>query len=485
MRSGPPTRSIRRFLLPVLLFAFSIFTSVLSAQQPGPPGECMRDTSRYVVIRSIILEGNKQTRPQVIRREMSVREGDTLTFASLRPALVKNRDNIFNLHLFNFVTIDTLLVSREHCIIDVRVHVIERWYIWPWPFFEFSSRNFNEWLETMDLSRLSYGVDLTVLNVRGRNETLIIPIHFGFNEKYGFIYSIPYLNRSKTVGISFGADYERNHEVIVASNDNKTVYYKDPGQYPLQKVLGSAEVRLRPGIYSMHYLRAGYSSYYFSDSLVKLGYSSGDRGYVQFFTASYQYRNDRRDEHFYPLKGSYFDISGTYDGLFSPYLTNIYLESTLRKYWQIYHRWYFASGLYAKYTLSENQPYFLQQGLGYGRNYVRGYEYYVIDGQHFFVWKSNLKFALVPKRVLKINFLKSQKFNTVPWAFYLNVYTDLGYVYNRDPNANKTNDLQNSLLVGYGAGIDFTTYYDLVFRLEFSLNGMGIPGVYLHFIAPI
>jgi hypothetical protein len=58
-------------------------------------------------------------------------------------------------------------------------------------------------------------------------------------------------------------------------------------------------------------------------------------------------------------------------------------------------------------------------------------------------------------------------------------------VYNRDEHANRYNDLQNSLLVGYGAGFDFTTYYDVVVRLEFSMNGMGIPGIYLHFMAPI
>jgi outer membrane protein assembly factor BamA len=471
-----------------LLFIFLLFLlykpESVFADNPGPVG-CIKDSVPFVVVREIRFDGNKHTKRQVLAREMDMAEKDTVPLPDLFPRMRKSRENIFNTRLFNFVTVDTFHVAGEPCTVDIHVHVIERWYIWPWPYFEFSDRNFNTWLETMDWSRLTYGINLTVMNVRGRNETLVFPIHLGFNEKYGFIYTIPFVNRQQSVGISAGADYERNHEVIVGSEDNKTVYYKDPSNYPLQLFYGFGEVRLRPGFYSMNYFRLSYSAYLLSDSLVSLNYGIGDLNRIKFLSVFYQYRNDRRDEHFYPLSGSYFDISGTYNGVFSDYLTVIYFESSYRKYWHIFNRWYVASGLFAKYSFAMEQPYFLQQGLGYGRTFVRGYEYYVVDGQHYLLWKNNLKFALLPKRVLKMGFLKSQKFNTVPYAFYLNVFTDLGYVYNRDAYSNELNSLQNSLLIGYGAGIDFTTYYDIVVRLEFSMNGMGKPGIYLHFMAPI
>jgi hypothetical protein len=84
-----------------------------------------------------------------------------------------------------------------------------------------------------------------------------------------------------------------------------------------------------------------------------------------------------------------------------------------------------------------------------------------------------------------MDFIRSPKFNRVPYALYLNVFSDVGYVFYDGELTDKSNDLRNSLLVGYGAGLDLTTYYDIMIRLEVSMNGKGIPGIYLHFMAPI
>jgi hypothetical protein len=65
----------------------------------------------------------------------------------------------------------------------------------------------------------------------------------------------------------------------------------------------------------------------------------------------------------------------------------------------------------------------------------------------------------------------------------------MGYVYHYpglSPGAaNGTNNLQNHFLLGYGLGLDFTTYYDVVVRIESTLNLMNQPGIYFHFTAPI
>jgi outer membrane protein assembly factor BamA len=468
-----------------------LFLLTLLFSSPDPAAaltghKSVDDSIRPLVIDRITVEGNKQTRSRIILRELPFREKDTIPLNAIAPMLRKGRENVFNTRLFNFVTIDTSMVEGEPPRVDVHIHVIERWYIWPWPYFEISDRNFNSWVQSMDFSRLTYGINLTLYNVRGRNETLLIPIHFGFNQKYGFAYKVPYINKKQTIGLGFGGAYDRNHEVIVGSVDNKPVWYKDPDDFPRQDVFGYAEMLVRPTFYANHTIRFVYQHYFFSDSLRKIpGYVPDSLSETGFFSLYYQYKNDHRDFHFYPLKGYYFDFELINEGFFTEPVNNFYIKSTFRKYWHIFNRWYIATGLFGKVTLTKDQPYFLQRGLGYGREYVRGYEYYVVDGQHYALWKNNVKFAILPQRVFKIGFLRSTKFNTVPYALYLNVFTDLGYVYNRDEHANRYNDLQNSLLVGYGVGFDFTTYYDVVVRLEFSMNGMGIPGIYLHFMAPI
>jgi len=127
--------------------------------------------------------------------------------------------------------------------------------------------------------------------------------------------------------------------------------------------------------------------------------------------------------------------------------------------------------------------------LGYGRETVRSYEYYVADGQHYILLKSNLKFSLLPEKVVKIGFINTTKFNTVPLALYLTAFADAGYVYNIRHNQTeyrlKGNTLENTVLAGMGMGLDFTTYYDIVIRIEGALNRLGQTGLFINFIAPI
>ena len=288
------------------------------------------------------------------------------------------------------------------------------------------------------------------------------------------------------LGFGVGVQLDQNHELIVKSVNNKPVYYKDPTGFIQQNIYSYLEMRFRPSIYSYHSVRLSYSAYSFSDSLLHIpNYAYHDKAYLNFFTIYYQMKADHRDIAYYPLKGSYFDFLIEQNGLWNSPVNELYVKSNFRIYRQLYKRWYYAAGVTAKYTFTGASPYFLQEGLGYGREFVRGYEYYVIDGTHFALFKNNLKFALIRPGVLDVGFLKSQKFNPIPYAFYLNLFADLGYVYNGDEEQGRINDLQNKLLIGGGFGIDFITYYDIVTRVEFSINRNGFPGVYLHFTAPI
>jgi outer membrane protein assembly factor BamA len=475
----------RSHAINILLFLI-IFISIIASSAGDYASETAKDSSRQVVIHSIKIEGNLRTKTSIVLRELAFHESDTVSGADFKRKLKAGRENIFNTSLFNFVTIDTVPRGGWPLNMDVLIRVVERWYVWPWPFFEISDRNFNTWVETTDLSRLSYGIDLTIQNVRGHNETLKFPVHYGFNQKVGFSYRIPYLDSRKIAGIGFGAEFSRNHEVIVETRFNKTVYYKDPANFPRQNLYAFAELLVRPTFYARHTFRAGFNAWFFSDSLLKVpGYMADTSRQLNYFSVYYQYKNDHRDEQFYPLKGYYFDVEMDQNGLWSSPVNEFFIKTNVREYQQIWKRWYFASGFTLKLTLTPQPPYFMQRGLGYGREFVRGYEYYVIDGRDFILWKNNLKFTLVPRHDLTLDFLRSPKFNRVPYALYLNVFGDAGYVWYDGDRPDKSNDLRNSILVGYGAGLDFTTYYDIVIRLELSVNRKGVPGVYLHFMAPI
>jgi len=467
-----------------LAIMFLFFTTTVVYSQVKSPE--LPDST--VIIRSITVTGNLLTKPGIIARELDFKQNDTLLFRRFSEQLISSRQNIFNTRLFNFVTIDTSYDVAHH-LVDVKIVLVERWYIWPIPYLEISDRNFNVWWETRDVRRLTYGVDLTFFNVRGRNETLKILTHFGFNQNFGFTYKIPYVNAKQTVGLGLGASLMLNREIAVATRNNEPVYVRNDSVYLKKLVYAFGECVLRPDFFTTHTFRIAYSHYNIDSSIrVIPGFSIVEKDVQQFASFSYFLKIDHRDVQYYPLKGFCIDVEINHS---VPFKTahNSYLKSNLRSYHQICNRWYCSSGFTGKVSFERIQPYYLQRGFGYGRDYVRGYEYYVIDGQHFVLSKNTLKFAIVPQQVRRLGFIRTTKFNTIPMALYLNAFIDLGYVYHdpaNDPeNGSSGNNLENSFLMGYGLGVDFTTYYDIVIRIEGSINRQNQPGVYLHFIAAI
>lgn len=441
-----------------------------------------------VVIGSITISGNKTTRETIIRRELEIHPSDTLTWQEFLKDLEQSRQNVFNTGLFNIVRA-RCIPSADSCRADVRIEVLERWYIWPIPFFEISERNFNVWLETRDLSRLTYGIDFTFNNARGRNETLKLLAHFGFNQKYGFTYRFPYINRKQTLGLGIGGGMELNHQVAVTTFGNKPVTAKNNDLYLKKMAYAYADLIVRPDFFVTHTFHAGYSRYEFDSAILAIpGFSLTDRKVQQFVNITYFFRDDHRDVQYYPLSGYYIEAELNHA---IPYATahNSYLRANLRLFLPLRNRLYWDAGVTGKISFEKEQPYYFQRGLGYGRDYVRGYELYVVDGQHYALLKTGLKFALLPQRIDTIRFIRSSKFNTIPLALYLNAFCDMGYAYHypqpETGGLDQRNTLENSYLLGYGLGWDFTTYYDIVIRVEATMNLKSQWGVYLHFISPI
>lgn len=449
-----------------------------------------------VIIRKITLTGNKITKERIIRRELLVKENDTIAVQDLSLALQQSRKNLINTSLFNFVTIDSIPVEGSTDQIDLNFEFIERWYIWPVPIFEFADRNFNEWLSKKDWSRLNYGLFLTWNNFRGRREKLIVYARFGYDQKYELSYQKPYINKKQTWGLGVAGGFSQNHEIAYNSFDtlvdppigNNEVYFKSEIQYPRRKYYAYAETYYRKGIHNINLLKFGYTNLLVSDSVLVFNRDYTFESYTrnQFLGFYYQFRSDYRDYKQYPLNGYYFDAELDKKGLgffTDPVVNTLSIKANFRKYFQIKGRLYFASGLTGKISPFWDQPYYYLSGMGYGRDFIRGYEYYVIDGQHFGLLKNNLKFVLVPTRVKSFDFIPTDKFSKLYYAIYLNLFADFGYVV--DNRKNVYNPLANEINLGYGIGLDFVTYYDFVVRLEYSFNKMGESGFFISFMPSI
>ena len=443
---------------------------------------------KTIIINDIILSGNKITKDIIIFRELEFSVNDTLSITKFDSLITKSRKNLLNTSLFNFVTFsEEFVINKNVASTTVSINFVERWYIWPSPIFEIAERNFNTWWETKDLSRASYGFSLTIDNFRGRMEKLKIRLSTGYNYKYEFLYHIPYINKKQTIGLKFYAGLLQNHETSAFSINDTIHYYKNENLYPKKKKYIGLQILKRPNIHNSQIFEIKYNQYQFTDSLLLINpqYSINNFQKVRYFSFYYQYKSDFRDFKAYPLNGYYFDyvLDKSGFGLFKENLDVFFIKSTFRKYWKLCNRIYFAYMLSAKFSSNSFQPYFIQQGLGYGRNFPRAYEYYVIDGQNYGLLKTNFKFELIHERVIKFGFIPAENFNKLHLAVYLNIFADAAYV--KDCIYNENNTLSNEFLYGTGLGLDIVTYYDIVWRIEYSINKMHESGFFLHFMAPL
>jgi outer membrane protein assembly factor BamA len=440
-----------------------------------------------VAIKKILFFGNKITKESIITRELFFHENDTLPRFVLQGLMERSRQNLLNTSLFNFVEIYDQQNTNDSSETFVIVKVIERWYLFPLPIFELVDRNFNEWWLTKDFSRTNYGAYIVRENFLGRKQTVQMLFRFGYSQKIGLYYSIPYINKRQKDGLAFSLSFTRNHEITFADSANKTQFYKDESLFVRRQFSTGIRLTHRSGIYDYYSYIAEYQNNRIADEVVNLNkdYFLTGKNSQQLITLVFEFKRDHRDIKQYPLKGYYFDFNVTKMGLGiledEPDLVS--LSSNYRKYFELSDRWHFAAGVKGKLSGQSFAPYYNSRGLGYGSDFVRGYEYYVANGQNYMVFKSNIKFTILPEKVVHLKYIPLEKFNKIPFAFYINIFADMGYAKDRQFYA--YNPLSNSYLFGTGLGLDYVTYYDLVFRLEYSYNKLGEDGFFLHFTSPI
>lgn len=473
--SVPTVRLLATFL--IVLFGMG-----LSAQNES--------SGNHIIIGSIHISGNKKTHEHIILRELQFVTGDTLSPAGFSTCINQSRLNLLNTSLFNFVTIDTIPESDTgFTSMNVTITLLERWYVWPVPVLQITDRNLNAWLQSRDFTRINYGVDVRWHNFTGRMDEMDAIIQFGKNHHYSLAYQIPGVDKRKHFGLGFAVGYRNNRETGYLTRNDKLLFAFVPEGLSTEKYL-ALNSTYRKNIHTTHQLVAGMHAYSFSDSLLSLNadYSYVDEKEPMFFYLYYKLKIDHRNIQYYPLKGWYFDLELNKSGLgfaIEKPVDIAWAKTTTRIYFQLAKRWYTGFSFIGKVSSQAWQPYFLIQGLGYNRDYVRGYEYNVIDGKHFGIVRSNVKFALIPEKTRNIGFIPAPKFGRIHYALYLTAFADAGYVWQPQWQGLNNNQLPSAFLAGIGLGADLVTYYDKVVRIEYAVNKSGESGIFIHFIAGI
>lgn len=444
-----------------------------------------RDTSQQVYIRQIIYSGNKVTRPHIMQRELMFATGDVMTMQELDKRIQRSRENLLNTSLFNFVEIKKQITGTAD--VYLIIEVVERWYIFPVPIFEIVDRNFYEWWQDKNFRKTNYGFYLNWENFRGRRESIKVLSRFGYSERQGFQYSVPYIDKKQNDGIVITAIQTFVHEIPYTLNDNRLQYFKSDGTFSRKEYKANIRYTHRQGINKTYSLTAGYQYNIISDTILHLNdsYFTDGQKTESYPEISFEYKDDARDIRNYPLSGYFLSLEFTKMGMGlnakDPSLTYIILHG--KKFWKLNNKWSAAASAKFKISGQNDVPFYNQQALGFEGDVIRGYDKYVINGENFALFKTGLKYNIIKPASYTVPIGLSESFTKIPYALYANLFFDAGYV--KDKRFYQGNPLSNTWQYSFGAGLDFVTYYDLVIRGEFAVNKLGEKGIFLHLTAPI
>ncbi len=463
----------------VLLCLLLTFGARLHAQDPVQDKDNSANVLRqsHITIRAISIAGNKKTKTYIISRELPFREGESYPMSDILEGLETSRQNLMNTTLF--VEAGVCFSNWNNDSLDIMVDVKERWYYFLFPYLKPADRNWNVWINEygLDPERVNYGLKFHGKNITGRNDKLNAWLINGYTQRLAMNYYNPFSDNSLRRGWGIDLSYSRNREMNYGTAANKQQFFKDDLSYIRKQVYVGGMYSYRKGSIERHYLRLGMQAETIADTIATLNsnYLGSGNTKVVYPELRYTYQYLNLNYIPYPTKGKSLEIELMRRGIDSKVnLTQLQLKAA--RYLELPKKFYFSTSAEMHLRLPFDQPFFNQLMLGYNDSYLRGLEYYVVDGVAGGFVRNTLG-----KEMFRYRFktgLKSKTYAAIPFRFYLKAYGDAGYVYNKTQQVK--NSLNNTFLYSGGIGLDVISIYDIVLRFEYSFNQFRERGVFIH-----
>ncbi len=430
-----------------------------------------------ITVKKISITGNSITKNYIIHRELSFNEGKSYSISDIVNGLQTSRQNLMNTTLF--IDVNLYFTHWVNDSLDIQVDLKERWYYIALPYFKPIDRNWNVWLRehNMDFNRVNYGLKFLGKNITGRNDRLNAWLINGYTKKVALNYYNPFSDQKLRHGFGFDFAYAENREVNYGTYKNKQLFVKDPDHFLRQQHQFGVQYSYRKGSIERHYVRFGIHNENISDTVSKLNpnYFRNGSTHVTYPELRYTYQHLKLNYIPYPTKGSSFEFEFTKRGFKKDMnLWQFMLRGST--YYSLPYKAYFASTAEFHLRLPYNQPFYNLAMLGYNESYLRGLEYYVVDGV-----AGGFVRNTIGKEILSVKWktgIHSRNYESIPFRFYLKAFADAGYVYNKYSNG--ANTLNNTFIYTGGFGIDVVSIYDFVLKLECSFNSLGEAGFFVH-----
>ncbi|MBI5464957.1 MAG: BamA/TamA family outer membrane protein [Ignavibacteriales bacterium] len=396
-------------------------------------------SAKSLSIRSIRIEGNETTQPQVILREMALHKGDTLSEISLD----RDRNRIYGLRLFNNVTATH---QDDGDSTDVLISVVERWYIFPFPVFG---------IKYNDFGKLYYGLGISHQNFRGRDEKISAAVTFGYDQSYSVSYQNPRLIEDEDIFFRVGLSYQHVHSLNVVSDE-----------YDQINSSGSISLGKRYGLYQSLVGTASFDRWYVPDT--SQGRTATAYGDDKFWSFGVRYSYDSRNMREYPTEGTLVAAEVRNQGFGSESNVHTFAYSAdVRHYTPVGGGSLFAWRTYGTFMAGGVVPPYQHVFLGY-RNRLRGYFRERFEGENIVGGAAELRVQLISPHYFSIDLFDIRQLRSLRFALYGGLFTDVGKAWFRSSNFGDV-----PWRAGSGVGLHFLLPYSLILRAECALNDNG------------
>ena len=392
-----------------------------------------------------------------------------------------SKNRILNINLFNKVEL-----SKRVIILDgkkgyaVEIEVIEKWNIWPIPFMEFSDRNFNVWGDlNFDPERTNYGLYLFYYNLSGRSHTLKTKLKQGYNSEVGLEYRVPFISQKSNWGFETYADFSAQNEVWYRTRNDSVQFFKNGQSNLIKRTKVGADFSNRLQPFLKTYVGAHYNYGRIDTAVPHENYFVQDAAEQKVVRISAALELDTRDNIYYPLVGLYavsqVDLE-RYSA--AKNIHNLGVHFQVQKYDKLKDKLYTSINLMAQYNTYNRLGYANRKQLGYDYM-LRGFEHYVMDGNASTRASAALRYHLLDKSGMELDFIPIKNYKVLPLNMYVELFSDAGYA--SDVLADESNSLANRFLYSAGIGLNVLVYNDRLLRVEYSLNSLKEGGIFVHF----
>jgi len=409
------------------------------------------------IVDSIIVQGNDITEEEIILRELTFSQTDTIS----QKILAYNKERIYSLGLFTKVDLFIYPENEKNFLV---INVEESWYIYPIPV---ASLRDNDW------KKLSYGVYVVVKNFRGRNETVMGRVELGYDPTFQLSYYKP--NIVPGSDFFWGADFiykRKNNRSLTAANLFGEDFYQ-------KFIIGGLELGKRFGVYQRLNLNFNYN-YVESPKFIK-GINASVERVDRYPSVGIGYSYDTRDLIQFPKSGIYGAAYLEFKGLGNNDINYQVLGIDFREYRNVFDdltaKWRFA----ARFTSGKSIPYYDYSLIGYDEKIRGNYNLYQ-EGNNYYIGSLELYYPLIKDFNISLDFIPIVPKELISYrvALYLELFGDTG--------ATKLlgkpisfNDFRS----GYGVGLNLLVlpYNILRFEIAFDeyMNSEFILGLGLSF----